>query len=657
MIMAGLAIPAATATSAAAVPVPASGVDVSGLTTFTSSTPWPGLAAAGNTFVGVKATEGDYYKDADYIPDVKGAVAAGLYVMPYVFANPYPGNGSPVQQADYAWNNEISKATPAYKLSKLMLPLVLDIEADPYAGSEKNGNQCYGLTQSVMVTWIQQFLAEAKLKTGKIPIIYTAPNWWSACTGNSTAFRGYPLWLADYGVSDPAVPSGWNNLTFWQYTSGGTAVGIKGGTDLDYLGPVLQVSQLGKPIVPVQLRTLNSLNGQAVTYTAGTLPPGLKVSAAGQITGTPTGAPGVYTATVKPAAGAVPATMTFTWDLHGTLTVNSPGNRTTAAGSAVSLRISVSDQDTGSPVSLGASGLPAGLSMNSAGLITGWASKPGTYRVTVGASDGLHATGSVSFTWTVTAASGGTAGPVRQVGGSGRCLNDPQASTKNGTLVNLWGCDGRSNQNWNVTQDGTIRVLGKCLDVAGESKANGAKLQLWSCAPGDGAQQWQAGTDGELVNPQAGKCLYVPAANAANGTRPVLWTCANVTTQSNEHWNRPAASVLSGEPGKCLATSGATVTLAGCANVATQHWTAGSDGTFRVNGQCLTETGTTAGSPLSTGSCNGATATKWTLVPAGPIATEIASAASGLCATVPPSGTTLVTEPCAATPAATWHVE
>ena len=144
MIMAGLAIPAATATSAAAVPVPASGVDVSGLTTFTSSTPWPGLAAAGNTFVGVKATEGDYYKDADYIPDVKGAVAAGLYVMPYVFANPYPGNGSPVQQADYAWNNEISKATPAYKLSKLMLPLVLDIEADPYAGWRRTATSATG---------------------------------------------------------------------------------------------------------------------------------------------------------------------------------------------------------------------------------------------------------------------------------------------------------------------------------------------------------------------------------------------------------------------------------------------------------------------------------------------------------------------------------
>ena len=119
MILAGLAFPAATAIPAAAAgtPAPASGVDVSGLTTFSSSTPWTALAQAGNTFAGVKATEGTYYKNPAYISDVAGATAAGMYVMPYVFANPYPGNGTAVQQADYAWTNEISKASPAYSSS------------------------------------------------------------------------------------------------------------------------------------------------------------------------------------------------------------------------------------------------------------------------------------------------------------------------------------------------------------------------------------------------------------------------------------------------------------------------------------------------------------------------------------------------------------
>ena len=107
------------------------------------------------------------------------------------------------------------------------------------------------------------------------------------------------------GCRTRRLPSGWNNLTFWQYTSGGTISGIKGGTDLDYLGPVLQVSQVGKAIAPVRLRTLNSLDGAAVSYTAGALPPGLRLSAAGQITGTPS-AIGSYTATVTPRRAPSP---------------------------------------------------------------------------------------------------------------------------------------------------------------------------------------------------------------------------------------------------------------------------------------------------------------------------------------------------------------
>jgi beta-glucosidase len=371
---------------------------------------------------------------------------------------------------------------------------------------------------------------------------------------------------------------------------------------------------------------------------------------------------GSYPVTVTPSGSSavIPSAVSFTFDVHGTITVAFPGNRTTIAGAPVSLRIGASgpDQNAGFKPSFTASGLPAGLSINSSGLITGWPSKPGTFKVTVSASDGLHGTGSAAFTWTIKAAANtGYAGAIRQVGGSGRCLNDPGVNAANGTRVNLWSCNGHSNQRWTVVQDGTIRVLGKCLDVVGEGRSNGTKLQLWSCNSGDGGQLWRAGTDGELVNPQSGKCLDVPVARAANGTQPVLWSCANLTTQPNEHWNRPAASVFSGEPGKCLATSGSAVVLAGCANVASQHWTAGADGTFRLSGKCLTQTGITAGSGLSIGSCSGAAATKWKLAAAGPLATEIASAASGLCVTVPSSGTNLAIESCAATPQATWHVE
>jgi hypothetical protein len=345
--------------------------------------------------------------------------------------------------------------------------------------------------------------------------------------------------------------------------------------------------------------------------------------------------------------------------VHGTLTVTSPGNHTTTAGSPVWLHVTDTDQDGSSfPPSLAVSGLPPGLSMTSGGVISGWPFRPGMYTVNVSASDGLYASGSAAFTVTVNAApDSGATGTIKQWGGSGKCLNDPGSKTANGTIINLWSCTGKSNQSWTIAPDGTIRVLGKCLDAVGAGTANGTKLQLWACNSGDGRQQWLVGSDSQLVNPQSGKCLDVASASAANGTQPQLWTCANSTSQANEHWLRPAASVYSGEIGRCLAVSGSTVVLAGCANLNSQHWTQKWDGTIRLGTGCLTQTG----SALSIGSCSGAAATKWQLRDVGtlPIATEIVNAGSGGCVTAPSAanGVHLVVGTCAVSNATTWHAE
>jgi hypothetical protein len=129
-----------------------------------------------------------------------------------------------------------------------MLPLALDIEPDPYTASQHT-NQCYGLSHTAMVAWIGQFLAEAQLKTGMKPVIYTTANWWNACTGKSTAFGRYPLWIASYGKSEPALPAGWNTYTFWQHTAKGATRGITGSsTDQDILGPVKRGGSVAKPV-------------------------------------------------------------------------------------------------------------------------------------------------------------------------------------------------------------------------------------------------------------------------------------------------------------------------------------------------------------------------------------------------------------------------
>jgi GH25 family lysozyme M1 (1,4-beta-N-acetylmuramidase) len=676
IIAAGLAIPAsAQAPVAASAAASAQGIDVSSLQhPVTDQYPdgepidWQSVAGSGISFTSIKATEGNYYENSFYQSDVEQATANGLYVMPYVFANPYHTNGTAAGQAEYAWNNEISKVTsPAYGSSDLMLPLAVDLEPDPYVSTEQDSNQCYGLSPSAMVTWIEQFIAEAKAESGKTPIIYTTADWWNACTEpgstDNAAFGADPLWIASYGVTNPSIPSTWNNWTFWQYTPNGTVSGIGTATDLDELGPTLQVNKEGTAIGPVSIQTLTSLNGQqSVSYSVpaqgqpGSLPPGLSLdTSTGQITGTPTQI-GSYNVTVTPSAGAVPSAVSFTWNVHGSigLTVS---NRSGTAGTPVSLGIPVSDPDTGYTPTLTASGLPTGLSMNSSGLITGWPYVPGTYTVKVSASDGLGGTGSASFTWKIgAAADSGAVGQIRQSGGTGKCLEDPGSKTANGSPVEMWTCGSGSDQKWTTVQDGTIRVLGKCLDMDGTGTAANTALELWTCDSGNGAQQWQAASDGELLNPRSGKCVYLATDSAGNGTKPVVHACAN---DARHHWLRPAGSVLSGK-GRCLATAGSTAELVTCANVTAQHWTAETNGTIVQSGKCLAEGAATAGSGVSLGSCSG-TAAQWTLVSAGRIATELSNPTSHLCVSVPTSstasGTALKMESCGNNLYSTWDFE
>jgi putative Ig domain-containing protein len=94
-----------------------------------------------------------------------------------------------------------------------------------------------------------------------------------------------------------------------------------------------------------------------------------------------------------------------------TVTVTNPGNQTGTVGTAASLQISASDSASGQTLTYSASGLPAGLSINSStGLISGTPTTAGTSGVTVTATDGTGASGSASFTWTVSSSGGGGGG-------------------------------------------------------------------------------------------------------------------------------------------------------------------------------------------------------------------------------------------------------
>ena len=103
-----------------------------------------------------------------------------------------------------------------------------------------------------------------------------------------------------------------------------------------------------------------------------------------------------------PDGASLPAALCSGTPTANTVTVTNPGSQTTTVGSPVSLRMSATDSGS-LTLSYSATGLPAGLSISPAGLITGSPSTPGTSPATVTAKDSTGAGGTASFSWTIEA--------------------------------------------------------------------------------------------------------------------------------------------------------------------------------------------------------------------------------------------------------------
>ena len=621
---------------------------------------WSQVAHSGIQFAAIKATEGSYYVNPFYAADLAGARAAGLAVIGYAFANPKPKCGTAAGQAQYLVSHAAGGA------GGRVPPLMLDIEYNPYQGGE-----CYGLTASAMVTWIRQFEARIKARTGHLPIIYTTQGWWAKCTGGSTAFTAGPVWPAAYDApAGPPLPAGWTDWAIWQYTSSGTVPGIASNrTDLDALNLVNPGGQSATARQPVSVPATEVSAGPdpGLTYRSAGLPPGLALSSDGLISGSPAASVAGQRATITAAWGAVLGSVKLTWNVAGPVTVTAPPARATAAGSPADFAVPPATAPSGQNAAFTATGLPAGTAISASGQVTGWPLGLGSYQVTLHAADPAGDAGIATFTWKVTVPPGGAPAGEIEAGARGECLTDPGGASAAGTRVRTAPCDHATSQNWTAAADGTLRTSGKCLTAAGPHAATAA---LEGCSETAVAQRWFAGPGGRLVSAAHGGCLAGP--RSGGGALQI----ARCTSGPGQAWTLPAGPVTSQIPGGCLtdlnnsAASHAAVVVGPCHGGPAQASAVLPGGTVRIHGKCL-EVNRTASAgkfPVDLAACTGAPAQRWTVtaVPGAPAGAGswLRNLATGQCLADPASpGATFASDPAAvtsacsaATPGEAWQL-
>lgn len=166
-------------------------------------------AYAGNArFVMIKATEGTSFKSSSFSSQYNAATNAGLIRGAYHFARPDSSSGS-------AQANFFLKNGGGWSSDGRTLPGALDLESSSGVAT------CYGLSQSQMVSWISDFGNTYHAATGRYPTLYTGAGWWNQCVASSAFASNYALWVANYGVSSPKIPTGFNYWSFWQYADSG----------------------------------------------------------------------------------------------------------------------------------------------------------------------------------------------------------------------------------------------------------------------------------------------------------------------------------------------------------------------------------------------------------------------------------------------------
>jgi GH25 family lysozyme M1 (1,4-beta-N-acetylmuramidase) len=196
------------------------GVDVSGR--WDGNVDFTVTAAAGASFAIIKCMDGRVPTRL-WLENRNRAIAAGLIVGEYGWLYPHKYVDCKAQARDM-----FERVRTVQK----QLPLTIDFEWTKYNGVQANP------TYSDLDIWVTEFIRNSGYK----PMLYTAAGYCNPLGRMPAELKAKfcALWIANYGVLFPLLPSGWSYWQFHQFAASGEAKRIapndtgKLEVDLDY---------------------------------------------------------------------------------------------------------------------------------------------------------------------------------------------------------------------------------------------------------------------------------------------------------------------------------------------------------------------------------------------------------------------------------------
>ena len=219
------------------------GIDVS---SWQQNIDFAAVRNAGIEIVYMKSSEGSSYIDSYFETNYRNAKANGLKVGFYHYVTARTTEQARAQATFFA--KVISGKEPDCKLA-------MDFEN-------------FGNLSTTQVNEISRvFLETLENLTNKEVLIYS--NAYSARTIFSSSLSNYPLWVANYGVSEPGDNGKWSTWVGWQYTDTGRINGISGYVDRDYFTDGVLLSTTTPIPEPETSNNNNSIENNIYTIKSG----------------------------------------------------------------------------------------------------------------------------------------------------------------------------------------------------------------------------------------------------------------------------------------------------------------------------------------------------------------------------------------------------